>query len=88
MARVRELGIVVALVLLFAVTGAVNPGFLSPDSLRDILLNSSIVAVLAIGQTLVVITRNVDLSVSSVVGLSAFGGALVLADHPGVPAPW
>ncbi|MEO3871236.1 ABC transporter permease [Nonomuraea sp. B12E4] len=86
-ARVRELGIVVALGVLFGVTGAVNPGFLSYASLRDILLNSAIVALLAVGQTLVVITRNVDLSVSSVVGLSAFGGALVLADSPGVPIP-
>ncbi|MGW4957128.1 ABC transporter permease [Nonomuraea sp. NPDC004186] len=86
-ARVRELGIVVALGLLFGVTGAVNPSFLTYASLRDILLNSAIVAMLAVGQTLVVITRNVDLSVSSVVGLSAFGGALILADHPGVPIP-
>ncbi|MGW5157153.1 ABC transporter permease [Nonomuraea wenchangensis] len=86
-ARVRELGIVVALGALFAVTGAANPSFLSYGSIRDILLNSAIVALLAVGQTLVVITRNVDLSVSSVVGLSAFGGALVLADHPGVPVP-
>lgn len=84
-ARVRELGIVAALLLLFGVTGAVNPGFLSLDSVRDILLNSSIIAMLAVGQTLVIVTRNVDLSVSSVVGLSAFAGALVLADHPGVP---
>ncbi|WP_062428292.1 ABC transporter permease [Herbidospora daliensis] len=86
-ARVRELGIVVALVVLFGVTGAVNPAFLSPSGLRDILLNSAVIATLAVGQTLVVVTRNVDLSVSSVVGISAFGGALVLADHPGVPIP-
>ncbi|GAB1823994.1 ABC transporter permease [Herbidospora sp. RD11066] len=86
-ARVRELGIVVALLALFGVTGAVNPTFLSPASIRDILLNSAIIATLAVGQTLVVITRNVDLSVSSVVGISAFGGALILADHPGVPIP-
>ncbi|MEV0233170.1 ABC transporter permease [Nonomuraea sp. NPDC050786] len=84
-ARVRELGIVVALGVLFGVTGAVNPSFLTYAGIRDILLNSAIVAMLAVGQTLVVITRNVDLSVSSVVGLSAFGGALILADHPGVP---
>nr|WP_062339757.1 ABC transporter permease [Herbidospora sakaeratensis] len=86
-ARVRELGIVVALVVLFGVTGAVNPAFLSPAGLRDILLNSAIIATLAVGQTLVVVTRNVDLSVSSVVGISAFGGALILADHPQVPIP-
>ncbi|HEY9523393.1 MAG TPA: ABC transporter permease [Thermopolyspora sp.] len=86
-ARIRELGIVVALLALYGITGAVNPAFLTFDSLRDILLNSAIVAMLAIGQTLVIINRNIDLSVSSIVGLTAFGGALVLSDHPGVPIP-
>ncbi|WP_113699834.1 ABC transporter permease [Nonomuraea lactucae] len=85
--RVRELGIVLALAALFGVTGAVNPSFLSVGSIRDILLNSAIVAMLAVGQTLVIVTRNVDLSISSIVGLTGFGGALVLADHPAVPIP-
>jgi rhamnose transport system permease protein len=84
---VREHGIVVALIALYGITGAVNPGFLSLGSLRDILLNSAIVATLAVGQTLVIVSRNVDLSVSSTVGLTAFGGALVLAGHPAVPIP-
>ncbi|RCG25426.1 ABC transporter permease [Sphaerisporangium album] len=83
--RVRELGIVLALAALFGVTGAVNPTFLSFGSIRDILLNSAIVAMLAVGQTLVIVTRNVDLSISSIVGLTGFGGALVLADSPAVP---
>ncbi|MQA87801.1 MAG: ABC transporter permease [Streptosporangiales bacterium] len=86
-ARVRELGIVVALAALFGITGAINPSFLSLQSLRDVLLNSAIVALLAVGQTLVVVTRNIDLSVSSTVGLTAFGAGVVFAAHPGAPIP-
>jgi rhamnose transport system permease protein len=83
--RFRELGLVVALAVLFGATGAVNPSFLSAQSLRDIVLNASIVTLLAVGQTLVIVTRNVDLSVSSTTGLSAFCAGVLLADHPGLP---
>jgi rhamnose transport system permease protein len=83
--RVRELGLVVALATLFGATGAVNPSFLSAQSLRDIVLNASIITLLAVGQTLVIVTRNVDLSVSSITGLTAFGSGLLLAGHRGLP---
>jgi rhamnose transport system permease protein len=85
--RIREIGILGATVVLFAGTGLANPGFLSWDSFRDILLNSSIIGLLAVGQAMVIITRNVDLSVSSVTGLSAFTAGVLLADHPGLPMP-
>jgi rhamnose transport system permease protein len=70
--RVRELGILVVLALLITVTGILEPRFLETDSLRNLALNASIFAILAAGQTLVLITRNVDLSVGSILGLSAY----------------
>src|SRR3954462_15398651 len=62
--RVRELGIVGALALLIAVTAIMEPRFLDADSLRNLALNAAIFAILAAGQTLVLITRNVDLGVT------------------------
>jgi rhamnose transport system permease protein len=79
--RIRELGIVVALLLLIAVTAALEPRFVESDSLRNLALNASIFAILAAGQTLVIITRNVDLSVGSVLGLSAFFAGDLLSGH-------
>jgi rhamnose transport system permease protein len=81
--RVRELGIVVALLLLIAVTAALEPRFVESGSLRNLALNASIFAILAAGQTLVIITRNVDLSVGSVLGLSAFFAGDLLSGHQG-----
>jgi rhamnose transport system permease protein len=81
--RVRELGIVVALLLLIAVTAALEPRFVESNSLRNLALNASIFAILAAGQTLVIITRNVDLSVGSVLGLSAFLAGDLLSGHQG-----
>jgi rhamnose transport system permease protein len=85
--RVRELGIVAALALLIAVTAAIEPRFIETNSLRNLALNAAIFAILAVGQTLVIITRNVDLSVGSVLGLSAYLAGDLLSKHPGLSIP-
>jgi rhamnose transport system permease protein len=85
--RIRELGIVVALALLIAVTAILEPRFVETDSLRNLALNASIFAILAAGQTLVLVTRNVDLSVGSVLGLSAYLAGDLLSKHPGMALP-
>jgi rhamnose transport system permease protein len=85
--RVRELGLVLALVLLVGVTGAVESRFIEIDSLRDLVLNVSIIAIVAAGQTLVILTRNIDLSVGSVVGLTAFLAGDLFANNPDLSIP-
>src|SRR5690606_25173517 len=83
--RARELGIVLALALLLGVTAAANPRFLSGQSLRDLLLGATILTVLAIGQTLVIVTRNVDLSVGSILRLTAFATGELFLAGPATP---
>ena len=83
--RARESGIVLALVVLVVFTATQNSRFLSGQSIRDILLGTAILAVLAVGQAIVIITRNIDLSVGSVLGLSAFAVGSLLRDNPGLP---
>jgi rhamnose transport system permease protein len=84
---VRELGIGLALLLLIVITALVNPRFLAAQSIKDLLLGSTILAILATGQAIVVITRNVDLSVGSVLGLSAFAVGTLFVSAPGTPIP-
>jgi rhamnose transport system permease protein len=84
---VRELGILLALVLLVAVTFAVNTRFLSAQNVKDLLLGSTVLAILAVGQAIVIITRNVDLSVGSVLGLAAFATGSLFISAPGTPIP-
>jgi rhamnose transport system permease protein len=85
--RIRELGIVLALAVLIAVTAAIEPRFIEAASLKTLAINASIFAILAAGQTLVLITRNVDLSVGSVLGLSAFMAGDLLSKNPDLPLP-
>ncbi|GAA4894093.1 ABC transporter permease [Streptomyces coeruleoprunus] len=70
--RAREAAIGGALVLLVLGTWIANPAFLDSQGVKDLLLNASILVLLAVGQSVVVVTRNIDLSVGSVVGLTAF----------------
>src|SRR5262245_34676436 len=70
--RVRELSLLLVLgVVVFGVWLQANH-FISANNVRQILLSVSIIAIVAVGQTLVVLTRNVDLSVASTVGLVAY----------------
>lgn len=82
---VRELGILAALLLLVVATVVANPRFLSGQNIRDLLISASILTVLAAGQTVVIITRNVDLSVGSTLGLSAYATGTLLVN--GTPVP-
>lgn len=82
----RILGLVLALAILVTVIAALNPRFLSGQSVRDILLAAAITVLLASGMTMVILTRGIDLSVGSVLGLSAFGTASFMSVH-GLPVP-
>src|SRR5204862_6939444 len=68
--RVRELGLLVVLLLIIVVVGVQVPQFLTLSNMEQILLSVSILAILAIGGTLVVSTRNVALSVGSSLGFA------------------
>ena len=85
-ATARETGIAVALVLVIVAATASNPTFLfSSDGFRDLLLTPSLLLLVAVGQAFVIITRSVDLSVGSVVGLTAYLTGRLFIDIPGIP---
>src|SRR4051794_6557158 len=75
---VRRASVVAGVALLFIVFSALTRSFYQPANLLDILLQSSINSMIAVGMTLVVMTRGIDLSVGSVVGLSSMIAASVL----------
>ncbi len=80
--RVRELGLLVVLLFVIVVVSVQAPRFLSVDNFIQILLSVAILAIVAVGETLVVLTRNVDLSVGSMVGFTAFVTAYFFKELP------
>jgi rhamnose transport system permease protein len=85
--RFRELGIVLALVIVVGGTTLDNHLFLSAANIQQILAGSAIIALLAIGETIVIITRNVDLSIGSILGISAYATGVLYVHHPDVALP-
>jgi rhamnose transport system permease protein len=83
--RIRESGIIVVLALFVAVTASVQPRFLNITNIQFILINTTVFALLALGETMVVISRNYDLSVGSVLGLSAYLSANLFGQHHSIP---
>ena len=80
-----RLGPLLGLVLLSAITAALSPVFLTPGNLLNVARQSSINAVLAAGQTFVILTAGIDLSVGSILAV----GSIVSTDMAvrGVPLP-
>jgi len=85
--RVRESGILAVLVVFVAATAAAAPRFLDAQNIKFVLINTTVFALLALGETMVVISRNVDLSVGSVLGLSAYLSASLFGQVHGISIP-
>lgn len=84
--RSREMSILLVLLLVIAAATIKTPSFLfSSNSWRDLLLTPAILLILAAGQAVVIITRNVDLSVGSVLALTAYLTGRLFIDIPGIP---
>lgn len=84
--RSREFSIFLVLVAVTVVATAKNENFLfSSDGWRNFLVNPSLLLLLAVGQAVVIITRNVDLSVGSIMALTAYLTGRLFIDQPGLP---
>ena len=78
MATVAQLAPLLALILLVIIGAIASPTFLSFGNVRSMLLTASILMIFALGQTFVISTGGIDLSVSSVAQLSGvFLGIIV-----------
>ncbi|SEL31049.1 ABC transporter permease [Pacificibacter marinus] len=73
----RETSVAIILLLLIIFMSFANEFFFTQRNLLNIGRQASVVAIVALGQTLVIIARGIDLSVGSVIGLSAVTGAIV-----------
>lgn len=82
--RFRELSIAIFILLLMVLVTIRTPAFLSVDNFRDILLNISILIIVALAQTMIIITRGIDLSVGSMIGLVAMMVGFVVVSFPGM----
>ena len=80
----REITLLVATLATILIVSLARHNFMSVQNLRFMLLNSVVLSLLALGQTLVIATRGIDLSVAPILGLTAVVTGL-LAQSSGLP---
>ena len=81
--RMRVSGVLAFIVLLGAVFALLSPRFLNPQNLEVIASNAAILAIVAAAQAVVLLTRNLDVSVGSIMGFAAYLTADYAARHQG-----
>ncbi|MEI3609007.1 ABC transporter permease [Pseudogracilibacillus sp. SO10305] len=81
-AKHREFGLIVFIILLSIIIQAINSSFLTFSNLNDLLTNTSILIILSIGMLMVLLTRGIDLSIAATLALSGMITAQVLKVFP------
>lgn len=81
----REFGIFLFILILLAIFGSIEPRFFRSENLSAILSSVGILMVVGAGQTLVIVTRNIDLSVGSTLGMAAMVMGMVARSRPDFP---
>jgi rhamnose transport system permease protein len=85
LARFRELALIGFIILLIIVISLQSSSFLTFSNFRDILMDISILAMIALAQAMIIITRGIDLSVASILGLTAMMVAFLIRAYPHTP---
>ena len=80
-----RLGPVLILVALILILSVLSPVFLTTRNAGNVLAQTAVIAILSIGQLMVILTRGIDLSVGSTLALSSVVGAVVFASIPSGP---
>jgi ribose transport system permease protein len=75
--RLLSVGPLLILVVLVVVISLMTPNFLKPINLSNILAQTAVIAIVAVGQHLVILTRGIDLSVGANLALATVIGGLV-----------
>ena len=81
----REAGILVMIALFAVAVGAVQPRFLSLETLRIVMLAIPLILIAAMGQMTVIVARHVDLSIGSILGFSSIVAGMMFRDLPDWP---
>src|SRR5208283_1376997 len=77
-----EVGLVGIVLLLTLVSALTLPAFRTSENISETLNNATIVIVVAMGEALVLMTRQIDLSVGTILGLAAFGTGAAVGHVP------
>lgn len=79
--KFRELGLLIFILLLSVLIQFRNPRFLTIENINDLVTNTAILSILALGMMVVLITRGIDLSIGAVIAISGMITAQIISAH-------
>ncbi|MEO8668863.1 MAG: ABC transporter permease, partial [Bauldia sp.] len=83
--QVREFSLLLLIIVAVLFFGSLIDSYYTTRTFNRIASSVAIITIVAVGQTLVVLTRNIDLSVGSIVGCSAYFVGTLIANNNGIP---
>lgn len=83
----REFGLLAAMLAVVIPVAIINPRMLSAANLTAVSMDAALLVIAVMAQMLVLLTRNIDLSVAAVIGLSAYMAASTVQAFPGLDIP-
>ena len=82
--QIRELSLLLLIIIAVIFFGSLIDGYYTSRTFNRIASSVAVITVVAVGQTLVVLTRSIDLSVGSIVGCTAYFAGSLVAAHSGL----
>jgi rhamnose transport system permease protein len=82
--QIRELSLLLLIIVAVTIFGSLIPNYYTSRTFDRVAESVTIIAIVGIGQTLVVLTRNIDLSVGSIVGFTAYFIGTLIASSNGI----
>jgi ribose transport system permease protein len=81
--QIREVNVLLALIVMIIIMSLASPYFMKQDNIFNVLRGMSTIGIMAIGQTMVIITGGIDLSVGSLMAASSMLTARLITVHGG-----
>lgn len=79
----HEIVVALAILALLLIVGAINPRFLSARNMTSVFSGNAYIAVAAIGMTMVIVIREIDLSIGALIGvLATISGTIAVSGAP------
>jgi rhamnose transport system permease protein len=85
MTRSRDIGLLGFIILLSVLVQSRNDRFLTLENINDLVTNTAILSIMAVGMMMVIITRGIDLSIGSTLALAGMTTALAVGANPDMP---
>ena len=83
--RMREMGVLVTTIIAFVLVAIIEPRFLMYDNIKSIMLYVPLIMVVAMGEMMIIITGNIDLSLGSILGFSGIVVGLLFIQNSNFP---